>query len=219
MHDKWISSVKMPSLCPRPFNKLKIKLLKFFTCYWVRHKITEQTTALHPLTCPAGGLAIQQIKIKIVEVLYLLLSSAQNHRADKCITSLNMPGFCPGRFNELKWELLKFYPSCWVRHKITEQTGAWNRFRSRLVPTAIQRINIKIVEVLYLLLSSAQNHWADRCITSLNMPRFCPGRFNELKIKLLKFFTSCWVRFKITGQTSALPHLTCPACTPGQSTN
>ena len=163
--------------------------------------------------------AIQQIKIKIVEVLYLLLSSAQNHRADKCITSLNMPGFCPGRLNKLKWELLKFYPSCWVRHKVTEQTGAWNRLRSWLVPTAIQRIIIKIVEVLYLLLSSAQNHWADKCITSLHMASFCPGRFNELKWELLKFFPSCWVRHKITRQTSALHCLTCLTCTPGHSTN
>ena len=55
MHDKWIRLVKMPSLCPRPFNKLKIKLLKLFTCCWVQHKITEQTSALHPLTCPAGA--------------------------------------------------------------------------------------------------------------------------------------------------------------------
>ena len=163
--------------------------------------------------------AIQQIKIKIVEVLYLLLSSAQNHRADKCITSLNMPSFCPGRFNKLKWELLKFYPSCWVRHKITEQTGAWNRLRSRLVPTGIQRINIKIVEVLYLLWSSAQNHWADKCITSLHMASFCPGRFNELKIRWLKFFTSCWVWCKITRETSGLDRLKCLACAPGHSTN
>ena len=162
---------------------------------------------------------IQQMKIKIVEVLYLLLSSAQNHWADKCITSLNMPGFCPGRFNEWKWELLKFYPLCWVRHKITEQTGAWNRLRSRLVPTAIQQINIKIVEVLYLLRSSAQNHWADKCIKSLHMAGFCPGRFNELKWELLKFFTCCWVRHKITGQTSALHHWTCLASAPGDSMN
>ena len=163
--------------------------------------------------------AIQRIKIKIVEVLSLLLTSAQIYRADKCITSLNMPGFCPGRFNELQWELLKFFPSCWVQHKITEQTGALNHLTSRLVPTAIQRINSKIVEVLYLLLSSAQNHWADKCITSLHMAGFCPGRFNELKWELLKFFTSCWVRYKITRQTSALHHLTCPACTLGHLTN
>ena len=163
--------------------------------------------------------AIQRIKIKIVEVLYLLLSSAQNHRADKCITSLNMPGFCPGWFNELKWELLKFYPLCWVRHKITEQTGAWNRLRSRLVPTAIKRINIKIVEVLYLLRSSAQNHWADKCITSLHRAGFCPGRFNELKWELLMFFTSCCVRHKIAEETSGLHCLTCLACTPGHLTN
>ena len=163
--------------------------------------------------------AIQQIKNKIVEVLYLLLSSAQNHRADNCITSLNMTGWCPRRFNELKLKLLKFYPSCWVRHKITEQTGAWNRLRSRLVPTAIQRINMKIVEVLYLLLSSAQNHWADKCITSLHMAGFCPRRFNELKWELLKFFPSCRVRHKITGQTSVLHCLTCPACAHSDSTN
>ena len=163
--------------------------------------------------------AIQWIKNKIVEVLYLLLSSAQNHRADKCITSLNMPGFCPGRFNELKWELLKFFPSCWVWHKITKQTGALKRLTSRLVPTAIQRINIKIVEVLYLLLSSAQNHWADKCITSLNMPGFFSRWFNELKWELLKFFPSCWVQHKITGQTSALPCLTCPACAHSHSKN
>ena len=46
-----------------------------------------------------------------------------------------------------------------------------------------------------------------------------PGPFNKLKLKLLKFFTSCWVRCKITKETSALHRLTCPACTSDNSTN
>ena len=91
----------------------------------------------------------QRIKNRIVHVLYLLMSWAQNHGPDK-----------------------------WIR---------W----VKLVPRAIRQIKKKGVEVLYLLLSSAQNHPADKCITWLNMSGFCPGPFNELKIKLLMFFISC----------------------------
>ena len=128
-----------------------------------------------------------------------------------------MPSLCPGWINELKIKLLKFFTCCWVRHKITDQTSGSDRLKCPAQATL--RIKNKIVEVLYLLLSSAQNHRGDKCITSLNMPGFCPGPFHKLKIKLLKFFTSCWVRYKITQQTSVLHRLTCPACAPGHWMN
>ena len=163
--------------------------------------------------------AIQRIKYKIVDVLYLLLSLAQNRQGDKCITSLNMPGFCLGPFNELKIKMSKFFTSCWVRHKITGQTSALHRSTCPACTWAIQQIKNKNVEVLYVLLSLVQNHPGDKCITSLNIPSLCPGTFKELKLKLLKFFTSCWVRRKLTDDTSALHRLTCPASAPGHSMN
>ena len=86
------------------------------------------------------------------------------------------------------------------------------------MPQVTQRIKNQIVEVLYLLLNSAQNHWPDKCIRSVKMPTLCPGPIDEFKIKLLKFFTPCCVQHKIAAQTSALHRLTCPACAPGHST-
>ena len=218
--DKWITSLNMPGLCPGPFDELKIKVLKFFTSCWVQRKITQETSGLDWLKFPAcAPQAIQPIKNKIVDVLYLLLSSAQNRRGDKCITSLNMPGFCPRPFNKLKIKMSKFFTSCWVRHKITGQTSALHRLTCPACTRAIQQIKNKNVEVLSLLLSLAQNRRGDKWITSLNTPGFCPRPFNELKIKLVKFFTSCWVRRKLTKETSALHCLTCQASAPGDSMN
>ena len=87
------------------------------------------------------------------------------------------------------------------------------------MPRVNQWIKNKNVQVLYLLLSSAQNHWPDKWISFVKMPGLCPGPIDELNIKLLKFFTSCWVRHKIAKQTSASHCLTCPACALGHSTN
>ena len=148
----------------------------------------------------------------MVEVLYLPLNCAQNQGTDKWIRSVKMPSLCLGAFNKLKMEVLKFFTHCWVQvHYIT-----WH---ARLVPRAIWQINNKIVEIIYLLLSSAQNYRGDKWIRSVNMPGLCPGPFDELKIKVLKFFTSCWVQHKITQETSGLDRLKCPACAPGHSTN
>ena len=170
----------MHGLYPRPFDELKIKWLKFFTSCWVQCKVTRETSGLDRLKCLACSPGHSRIKNEIVDVLYLLLSSAQSCRGGKWITSLNKPSFCTG---------------------------------------AIQQIKNKNVEVLYLLLSSAQNHRADKCITSLHMPGMYPGPFDEWKIKLLKFFTSSWVRHKNTEETSALHRLTCQASAPGHSIN
>ena len=41
-------------------------------------------------------------------------------------------------------------------------------------------------------------------IRSVNRPGLCPSPFNESKMKLLKFFTSCWVQCKITDLTNGL---------------
>ena len=60
-------------------------------------------------------------------------------------------------------------------------------YHAWLVPRAIRGIKNKIVEVLYLLLSSVQNHQGDKWIRSLKIPGLCPGPFNELKIKLGPF--------------------------------
>ena len=64
-----------------------------------------------------------------------------------------------------------------------------------------------------------RNYQAEKWTKPVKMLSLYPGPFNELKIKLLKFSTSCWVRYKIMEQTSGLTCLTCPACALGHSTN
>ena len=41
------------------------------------------------------------------------------------------------------------------------------------------------------------------------MPGLYPGPFNEFKLKVLKFFSCCQVRCKMTEETSGLHQLKC----------